>query len=105
MVFFALAQKHAALHIEQAFQASSPKTFQGGSSDPPFFLPLAARYLRSYVPPSCLKETIRMADDESRGRKLQVANARPEDSGRGHAHIPRALMGALGITEGDVVEI
>jgi transitional endoplasmic reticulum ATPase len=46
-----------------------------------------------------------MADDESRGRKLQVANARPEDSGRGLAHIPRALMGALGITEGDVIEI
>ncbi|HVJ02826.1 MAG TPA: CDC48 family AAA ATPase [Sphingomonas sp.] len=46
-----------------------------------------------------------MADDESRGRKLQVANARPEDSGRGLAHIPRSLMGALGITEGDVIEI
>jgi transitional endoplasmic reticulum ATPase len=46
-----------------------------------------------------------MADDESRGRKLQVANARPEDSGRGLAHVPRALMAALGITEGDVIEI
>ena len=46
-----------------------------------------------------------MADDESRGRKLQVANARPEDSGRGLAHIPRTLMAALGITEGDVIEI
>ncbi|MGK6354158.1 CDC48 family AAA ATPase [Sphingomonas sp. DT-207] len=46
-----------------------------------------------------------MADDESRGRKLQVANARPEDSGRGLAHIPRSLMAALGITEGDVIEI
>jgi transitional endoplasmic reticulum ATPase len=38
-------------------------------------------------------------------RKLQVANARPEDSGRGLAHIPRSLMAALGITEGDVIEI
>jgi transitional endoplasmic reticulum ATPase len=46
-----------------------------------------------------------MADDETRGRKLQVANARPEDSGRGLAHIPRSLMAALGITEGDVIEI
>ncbi len=46
-----------------------------------------------------------MADDESRTRRLQVANARPEDSGRGLAHIPRSLMGALGITEGDVIEI
>ncbi|WP_213979607.1 CDC48 family AAA ATPase [Sphingomonas sp. dw_22] len=46
-----------------------------------------------------------MADDEKQVRKLQVANARPEDSGRGLAHIPRALMGALGITEGDVIEI
>jgi transitional endoplasmic reticulum ATPase len=46
-----------------------------------------------------------MADDETRGRKLQVANARPEDSGRGLAHVPRAMMAALGITEGDVIEI
>ena len=46
-----------------------------------------------------------MADGESPVRKLQVANARPEDSGRGLAHIPRALMAAIGIGEGDVVEI
>jgi len=46
-----------------------------------------------------------MADAESPVHKLQVANARPEDSGRGLAHIPRALMAALGIGEGDVVEI
>lgn len=46
-----------------------------------------------------------MADTEVQVRKLQVANARPEDSGRGLAHIPRALMGALGIIEGDVIEI
>ena len=46
-----------------------------------------------------------MADAEAPTRKLQVANARPEDSGRGLAHIPRAMMGMLGITEGDVIEI
>jgi len=46
-----------------------------------------------------------MADGETPARKLQVANARPEDSGRGLAHIPRALMAALGIGEGDVIEI
>ena len=44
-----------------------------------------------------------MADGE--GRKLQVANARPDDSGQGLARISRATMGALGLTEGDVVEI
>jgi transitional endoplasmic reticulum ATPase len=44
-----------------------------------------------------------MADSE--GRKLQVANARPEDSGRGLARLSRATMVALGLTEGDVVEI
>ncbi len=47
-----------------------------------------------------------MADgDDAPPRKLQVANARPEDSGRGLAHVPRALMAALGIGEGDVIEI
>ncbi|WP_326523691.1 CDC48 family AAA ATPase [Sphingomonas sp.] len=47
-----------------------------------------------------------MADDETpTSRKLQVANSRPEDSGRGIAHLPRALMAALGIGQGDVIEI
>jgi len=46
-----------------------------------------------------------MADAETPPRKLQVANARPEDSGRGLAHVPRALMAALGLAEGDVIEI
>ena len=46
-----------------------------------------------------------MADGEAPTRKLQVANARPEDSGRGLAHIPRAMMAMLGIAEGDVIEI
>lgn len=47
-----------------------------------------------------------MADsDDAPPRKLQVANARPEDSGRGLAHLPRAVMAALGIGVGDVIEI
>jgi hypothetical protein len=37
--------------------------------------------------------------------KLQVANARPEDSGRGIAHLPRSVLSALGLSDGDVVEI
>lgn len=37
--------------------------------------------------------------------KLQVANAKPEDSGRGLARIPREFMAANGIVQGDVVEI
>ena len=44
-----------------------------------------------------------MADSEA--RKLQVANARPDDSGRGLARLSRATMAALGLAEGDVVEI
>ncbi|MDF0487948.1 CDC48 family AAA ATPase [Sphingomonas sp. H39-1-10] len=46
-----------------------------------------------------------MADGEAPGRKVQVANARPEDSGRGLAHVPRAMMAALGLAEGDVIAI
>ncbi|MFC3579038.1 CDC48 family AAA ATPase [Sphingomonas hylomeconis] len=46
-----------------------------------------------------------MADSENPVRKLQVANARPEDSGRGLAHVPRSLMAALLLAEGDVIEI
>ncbi|WP_109807930.1 CDC48 family AAA ATPase [Sphingosinithalassobacter portus] len=46
-----------------------------------------------------------MADEDAPTRRLQVANSRPEDSGRGLAHLPRALMHALGLDEGDVVEI
>ncbi|MBR0552960.1 CDC48 family AAA ATPase [Stakelama marina] len=46
-----------------------------------------------------------MADDESTPQSLQVANARSEDSGRSLAHLPRAVMAALGVGEGDVVEI
>ncbi|MCJ8158945.1 CDC48 family AAA ATPase [Sphingomonas sp. LaA6.9] len=46
-----------------------------------------------------------MADEETQGRRLQVANARPEDSGRGLARLSHASMQALGLAEGDVVEI
>ena len=37
--------------------------------------------------------------------RLQVAAARQEESGRGVARLPRTAFQALGITEGDVVEI
>jgi transitional endoplasmic reticulum ATPase len=46
-----------------------------------------------------------MADEERVSRRLQVANARPDDSGRGLARLNRAAMNALGLAEGDVVEI
>ncbi|WBH17441.1 CDC48 family AAA ATPase [Sphingomonas radiodurans] len=46
-----------------------------------------------------------MADGEAPVTKLQVANARPEDSGRGIAHLPRAFMASLGISDGAVIEI
>jgi transitional endoplasmic reticulum ATPase len=37
--------------------------------------------------------------------KLQVANARAEESGGGIARMPRATMAELGVTEGDVIAI
>ncbi|MBX3593654.1 CDC48 family AAA ATPase [Sphingomonas sp.] len=47
-----------------------------------------------------------MADSEDApARKYQVANSRPEDSGRGLAHLPRALMTEIGVQQGDVIEI
>ena len=46
-----------------------------------------------------------MADQEKPEIRVQVANARPEDSGRGIAHLPRAMMAQLGLAEGDVIEI
>ncbi|MDB5697461.1 MAG: family ATPase [Alphaproteobacteria bacterium] len=45
-----------------------------------------------------------MADVEQ-PKRLQVATMRPEDSGRGLARLPRALMNEMGISEGDVIEI
>ncbi len=46
-----------------------------------------------------------MADAEDQTIKLQVANARPEDSGHGIARIPRATMAQLGVGEGEVIEV
>jgi transitional endoplasmic reticulum ATPase len=51
-----------------------------------------------------------MADAEAAGAdqdtvRLQVAQSRQEESGRGIARIPRGAFQALGITEGDPVEI
>jgi len=46
-----------------------------------------------------------MADEESGPGKLQVATMRPDDSGRGIARLPRAVMTRLGLAEGDVIEI
>jgi transitional endoplasmic reticulum ATPase len=50
-----------------------------------------------------------MADTETleraKSRKVQVASLPPGDSGRGFARLPEALMTALGVREGDVIEI
>lgn len=46
-----------------------------------------------------------LADSEVAGVRLQVANARPEEAGRGIARLPRAQIAALGIAEGDVIEL
>ncbi|HEY0270727.1 MAG TPA: AAA family ATPase, partial [Sphingomonas sp.] len=50
-----------------------------------------------------------MADTETdtptRTHRLQVANARSDDSGQGLARLPRGAMQALSLVEGDVVEI
>jgi transitional endoplasmic reticulum ATPase len=46
-----------------------------------------------------------MADDEKQPTRLQVATMRPEDSGRGLARLPRRIMAALELAEGDVIEV
>ncbi|MFM7029040.1 MAG: CDC48 family AAA ATPase [Chakrabartia sp.] len=46
-----------------------------------------------------------MGDDSKKGRKLQVANARPQDSGHGIARLSRAILAELDLAEGDVVAI
>ncbi len=45
------------------------------------------------------------AQAETRTVRLQVAAARQEESGQGIARLPKATMGRLGITEGDIVSI
>ena len=46
-----------------------------------------------------------MAENGASPVKLQVANARPEEAGRGIARMPRKLLAALELAEGDIVEI
>ncbi len=46
-----------------------------------------------------------MAENTKQAGRLQVANARPEDSGHGLARLPTALFAKLGIAQGDVIEI
>lgn len=43
--------------------------------------------------------------EENGGKKMQVANAKAEDSGRGLARISRQNLNLLGLVEGDVIEI
>jgi transitional endoplasmic reticulum ATPase len=43
--------------------------------------------------------------DRTTSRKVQVANLPPADSGRGLARLPARLMKALGLKDGDVIEI
>ncbi len=43
--------------------------------------------------------------DRTKSRKVQVASLPPADSGRGFARLPEGLMGELGLSEGDVIEI
>jgi len=46
-----------------------------------------------------------MSDDVIDGLRLQVANARPEDAGRGIARLGRQMMNEIGVREGQPVEI
>ena len=46
-----------------------------------------------------------MADAEVQLIRLQVASARPEDSGHGIARIPLVTMAQLGVGQGDVIEV
>ena len=43
--------------------------------------------------------------DRASTRKVQVASLPPGDSGRGFARLPEALMTALGVREGEIIEI
>ena len=44
-----------------------------------------------------------MQDTALKSRKLQVANAKPQDSGHGIARLSKAVFAELGLNEGDVV--
>src|SRR3954463_2688985 len=43
--------------------------------------------------------------DRAKSRNVQVASLPPADSGRGFARLPDKVMGELGLSEGDVIEI
>ena len=43
--------------------------------------------------------------ERTRSRRLQVANLAPGDSGTGFARLPLTVLQALGLNEGDVIEI
>jgi transitional endoplasmic reticulum ATPase len=42
---------------------------------------------------------------KAKAQRLQVANAKAEDSGRGFARLSKATLAALGLQQGDVIEI
>lgn len=46
-----------------------------------------------------------MPATDQRGINLQVANTRPQDAGGGFARITQETMAAIGIREGQIVEI
>ena len=46
-----------------------------------------------------------MADSETGPTRLQVANTRAEEAGRGIARLSRAMLANLGVAEGDIIEI
>ncbi|MBP1183639.1 hypothetical protein [Methylobacterium sp. PvR107] len=46
-----------------------------------------------------------MAESDGQPLTLQVANARPQDGGRGIARLPQASLAELGPPEGDIIEI
>ena len=46
-----------------------------------------------------------MAEVKDKTVKLQVAASRQEESGAGFARLPKTALAALGVTEGDVIEI
>jgi transitional endoplasmic reticulum ATPase len=46
-----------------------------------------------------------LAEPESKGIRVRVANARPEEVGKGVARISRRTFQVLGLQPGDIVEI
>ncbi|HEX2095094.1 MAG TPA: CDC48 family AAA ATPase [Longimicrobiaceae bacterium] len=46
-----------------------------------------------------------MPDNERRGARLQVAGSKPQDVGKGVARIGQGALQALGLREGDIIEV